>query len=150
MKRILALLIALCLIATVPLTTSATSNTDDSVIYLDDGSYIVVTVSSFDTRASGTKSGSKSYNCYTPQDELEWKAVLSGTFTYNGTSATCTSSSCNITVYDTSWYEVSKTATRSGNTAYATFTMGRKVLGITVSKREYSLTLSCDANGILS
>lgn len=150
MKRILALLIALCLIATVPLTTSATSSTDDSVIYLDDGSYIVVTVSSFDTRASGSKTGSKSYNFYNSNDELEWKAVLSGTFTYNGTSATCTSSSCNITVYDTSWYEVSKTATRSGNTAYATFTMGRKVLGITVSKKDYSLTLSCDANGILS
>lgn len=150
MKRLLTLLFTFCLIFTVPFSISATSNADREIIYLDDGSYIVITVESIDTRASGTKSGSKSYDCYTSQNELEWRAVLSGTFTYNGTSATCTSSSCNVTIYDTSWYEVSKTVTKSGNTASAVVTMGRKVLGITVSKKDYPLSLSCDKDGNLS
>lgn len=150
MKRFLTFILVISLVFSLPLFASATQNTNEDIIYMDDGSYIIVTIDSMDTRASGSKTGSKSYNFYSSNDELEWKAVLSGTFTYNGTSATCTSSSCNITVYQNNWYEISKTATRSGNTAYATFTMGRKVLGITVSKKDYSLTLSCDANGILS
>ena len=148
MKRFLTFILVISLVFSLPLFASATQNTNEDIIYMDDGSYIIVTIDSMDTRASGSKTGSKSYNFYSSNDELEWKAVLSGTFTYNGTSATCTSSSCNITVYQNNWYEISKTATRSGNTA--TFTMGRKVLGITVSKKDYSLTLSCDANGILS
>jgi len=149
MKRFLTFILVISLVFSLPLFASATQNTNEDIIYMDDGSYIIVTIDSMDTRATGSKTGSKSYNFYSSNDELEWKAVLSGTFTYNGTSATCTSSSCNITVYQNNWYEISKTATRSGNTAYATFTMGRKVLGITVSKKDYSLTLSCDANGIL-
>lgn len=150
MKRFFTLFLVISLVFSFPLFASATQNTNEDIIYLDDGSYIIVTITSMDTRATGSKTDSKSYNFYSSNDELEWKAVLSGTFTYNGTSATCTSSSCNVTIYDTSWYEVSKSATKSGNTASATVTMGRKVLGITVSKKDYSLSLSCDKNGILS
>lgn len=147
MKRLFSLILTICLIASLPIYSSPA---EEEVIYFDDGSYIVITVESISTRASGTKSGSKTLK-YTGSDgELEWKAVLSGTFTYNGTSATCTSSSCNVTIYASNWYEVSKTVTKSGNTASASVTMGRKVLGITVEKETYPLSLSCDKDGNLS
>ena len=89
-------------------------------------------------------------NHYNSADELLWKAVLTGTFTYNGTSAACTASSCNVTIYDSNCHEISKSATKSSNTASASVTMGRKFLGITVAKNDYSISLSCDKNGVLS
>ena len=87
---------------------------------------------------------------YNSADELLWKAVLTGTFTYNGTSATCTASSCNVIIYDSDWHEISKSATKSSNTASASVTMGRKFLGITIDKETFYLSLSCDKNGVLS
>lgn len=150
MKRLLTLLVTICLLFSLPFHSSAASDTDKNIIYLNDGYYIIVTTESIDTRATNTKSGSRSFDCYNSNNELEWKAVLSGTFTYNGTSATCTASSCNTTIYNTNWYEISNTASKSGSTASATVTMGRKFLGITIEKETHTISLSCDKNGVLS
>lgn len=54
-----------------------------------------------------------------------------------------------VTVYNSNWYTVSKTTTRSGNTATGVLTMGKKVLGITISQPTYTTTLTCDRNGNL-
>ncbi len=125
-------------------------STEERSVYFEDGSYITVTLSEVQTRASGTKSGSKTYRSYTSDGTEEWRAVLTGTFTYTGSSATCTASSCNITISNTAWYVVSKTATKSSNTAKASITMGRKLLGVTIEKKSADLSLSCSANGTLS
>ena len=150
MKRLLTLLIVICLALTIPQAAFASPTVDEEVIYLDDGRYIVITIETAATRASNTRTGSKSYDCYNSNNELEWKVVLSGTFTYNGTSATCTASSCNVIIYDSDWYEISKSATKSGSTASATFTVGRKFLGITIEKETHTISLSCNKNGVLS
>ena len=150
MKRYLALFLSFCLLmALLPFGAFAEFQSDD-IIYLEDGSYISISIEEAQTKASGTRTGSKTYNHYNSADELLWKAVLTGTFTYNGTSAACTASSSAVTIYDSSFFEVSKTATKSGNTAYTTVSIGRKFLGITVAKNDYSISLSCDKNGVLS
>lgn len=120
------------------------------VIWLESGDSLTITISESTSRATGTKTGYAEY-LYTGSDGVaKWKAVLSGNFTYTGATSTCTASSCNVTIYDNSWYTVSKTVGKSGNTATATVTMGLKVLGVTVSKPTYNLTLTCDKDGNLS
>ena len=100
-----------------------------NTIHFDDGSYLTECIYITQTRSSGT---------------------VSGTFSYTGSSATCTASSCDVTIYDSAWYIVSKSASKSGNKATASVTMGYKALGVTVNKVPISMSLSCDANGNLS
>ncbi len=148
MKRILcwgmAFVLLLCIF---PVSANAV---EMETIYLEDGSYITVQIEPVSSRASGTKTGNKVYTHYDSDDSSNWKAVLTGTFTYTGSSASCTASRVNVTIYDSSWYVVSEDAQKSENKATASVTMGQKALGVTVNKVPVSLTLSCDANGNLS
>ena len=151
-KRFAVLFFVILIVAMLPTNALAAGmqSQEENIIYFEDGSYIVVTLSEIETRASGTKTGQKTYNYLDGNGEVSWKAVITGTFTYTGSSATCTSSICDVTVYDTAWYVVSRTTGKSGNTATAEVTMGRKYLGITVTKKTLSLKITCDANGNLS
>ncbi len=121
-----------------------------STITFEDGSYLTITVEECSARATNTKNGYKTYTFYDGSDNMEWQATLDASFTYNGTSSYCTSASCTVTIYDRKWYEITKTATRSGNTATANFTLGQKFLGVTISKPQYTITLTCDKDGKLS
>lgn len=152
MKRIICSILVACLLLTVaPFHAYAAelSDREEEIIYFEDGSYITISVRVNPSRAAGSVSGDKVYTYYY-DGGTAWKAVLTGSFTYTGSSATCTSSSCDVTVYNSAWYTVSKSASRSGNSATASVTMGRKLLGITVEKIPTSLKLTCDANGNLS
>jgi len=152
MKRFLMLTVIVAFIfAVFPLNVFATSvSACNEIIYFEDGSYITVELQVIETRAAATKSASKTYTCRDGDGVEEWRAVLSGTFTYNGTSATCTASSCNVTITDTDWYVVSKTATKSGASALAELTMGMKFIGITVNKKTVNMSLTCDKDGNLT
>lgn len=150
MKRYISMLVlAVFLITVLPMRGKAIEQ-EVNVKYFEDGSYIVETIEIVEGRASGTKTGTKSQTYYGSAGDSEWKAILTGTFTYTGSSATCTSSSVNVTIYDSAWYVVSKSASKSGNAANASVTMGEKLLGVTVTKVPTSLSLKCDANGNLS
>lgn len=152
MKRGLSFIIALLMVTSVlPLCGIATDIGDTRVVVnFEDGSYLVETIETIDSRASGTKSGSKIHSYYAADGSLEWKATLSGTFTYTGNSATCTSSSCSVSISNSEWYTISKSASKSGSSANASVTMGKKLLGVTVAQVPITITLTCDANGNLS
>lgn len=151
-RRIIAFILAVSMIMLIPLSVSASEvNTySEEVVWFEDGSSLVITILVNNSRTSGTKSGTKQYTYRDSNGDLSWIAQLNGTFTYNGTTSTCTASSCNVTIYDSSWYNISKSASKSGNTATATVTMGLKVLGVTISKPTHNLTLTCDKDGNLS
>lgn len=152
-KKVLsALLACILLICAIPIQAYASEEgtENDSIIYFEDGSSITVSLVESSARASGTKTGRKTYTYKDANGVEQWVAVLTASFTYTGTSSTCTSASCTVTISDSAWYEVSKTTTRSGNTATTELVMGEKFLGITFTKLSYTLTLTCDANGNLS
>lgn len=150
MKRILSILLTLTIAMCVfPMYANATGK-EDNVLSFDDGSYMTVEVITNGLRASGTVTGNKINTFYDSEGNTKWKAVLTGSFTYTGSSATCTTASVDVTIYDSNWYVISKSASKSGNTASASVTMGRKAAGVTLSKVNADLTLSCDANGNLS
>lgn len=150
MKRLLSFLLILTMLLCVfPVHGSAVEKKLETV-YFDDGSYMTVEIITRGTRASGSTSGSKPYTYYDSTGSAQWKATISGSFTYNGSSATCTSSSVDVTIYDSAWYTISKSASKSGNAASASVTMGEKRGGVTVNRVPVSLSLSCDRTGNLS
>ena len=85
---------------------------------------------------------------YKNENNIEqWKITLTGSFTYTGTGSTCTASSCNVTIYNSIWSVASKSATKSGNTAYCSARMVKKYLGATILEKPCNFTLTCDKNG---
>ena len=147
---------SLCLVFVLtcaPLSVSAVEITEetDNVIKFDDGSYITITIQESASRASYVKTGSKTYTYYGANGNLQWEAVLSCSFLYDGTTSSCTGGICQVTVFDDDWYEYSNSTSRSGATATTELTMGlRGILGITVKKYSCTITLTCDKNGNLS
>lgn len=150
MKRVLCcLLTAVLLFSLIPVHGYAAEDGAETV-YFDDGSYMTIEVIAKGSRASGSVTGSKPATYYDGDGVAQWKVVLTGSFTYTGSDATCTSSSVDVTIYDSSWYAASKYATKSGNKASASVTMADKPAGVVVSTIPVSLSLECDANGNLS
>ena len=120
---------------------------NEDVVYFEDGSYIVTIAEEIVSRASGIKTQTKSRTYYDSNDVAEWKITLTGIFSYNGSSATCTESTCSVDVYASNWYLISKTAEKSSNIASCTVTLGKTFLGITISKPVHTLTIVCDKDG---
>lgn len=150
MKRYISILLCAVLFVSGLPVASRAAEYGQETIYYDDGSYITVEVTTNAARASGSVTGSKKYTYYDENDTSQWKTVLTGTFSYTGSSSSCTSSSVDVTIYDSDWYVSSKSASKNGNTAKASVTIGRESAGITITKVPVSLTLTCDKNGNLS
>lgn len=126
------------------------STSDLDIIYLEDGGYIMVELNTNSNTARTTISKSKVVTRYSGDDEMQWQIRLSGSFTYNGSSAGCSSCNCTVTIYNNIWYTESKTSWANGNTANATVVMARELLGVTVKRETVDLTLTCDKNGNFS
>ena len=132
------------------------SDLEDDTIVCDDGSISIVLaeLSSETIICKGltelkTKTGQKTYT-KTISGSVVWTAVLTASFTYDGYTSTCIAANCNVTFSNTSYSLKDKQVILSGNTAIATITIVKKVLGITVSTETLTLTLSCDSAGNLS
>lgn len=132
------------------LVTASASEAPVEIVYFEDGSYLTVELCEMSIRAGGTKTANKSYTYTDTGGTAVWRVVLTGTFSYTGTNATCTTCTCSVTIYDSAWYQVSKTTGKSGGTATADVTMGYKVMGITMQKVPVHISLTCDADGNLS
>ena len=78
-----------------------------------------------------------------------WSYTLYGTFSYDGSSASCTDTDDDPVVYDTAWSVYSHSCYGSGNTAYGNVTMKKKIFGITTDTVTKNLTLSCSPTGTL-
>ncbi len=118
----------------------------------EDGSYDVITTSSLYTiselrNAKGTKSETKTNEHHNADGSLAWKASITASFTYNGTTSSCTSVSKSTTIYKSSWKCTASSCSKSGAMATGSFTFKYYVLGIPVKTVNKTLTLTCDKNG---
>lgn len=148
MRRMLCCILTLVLMMSVmPLGANAL---EMEIVHFEDGSYVIIQLDTYGTRASGTVSGSKTANYYSSSNVLEWKAELNGSFSYTGASASCTTADLDITIYNSTWSTQYGYASKSGNKATASGAMLKKAAGITVVKSPINITLTCDANGNLS
>ncbi|MBE5921631.1 MAG: hypothetical protein E7269_02620 [Lachnospiraceae bacterium] len=165
MKKILSILIVLTITVTsiipananIAFTETTGTIVKETTEYFSDGSYIVTTISDEttgmpSTRASMyTKTGTKTHTAYNSNDEELWSFTVRGYFLVNpGIQTSCTSASYTIDITEDAWSNKSASATKSSNKAIGTATFIKKLLGVTVSTREITVTLTCDANGNLS
>ena len=150
-RRVFSLFLVLVTIVSVLSIKCLAADIENSEIeYLEDGGYIITTTQEIYVRATNTKVGTRTRSQYDSDGVLDWQIILSGTFTYTGTTSTCTASSISVNIYDSAYSKVSSSSSKSGNTATGSATISRKVLGVTVATNTYSLSLSCDKNGNLS
>lgn len=118
--------------------------------YYDDGSYTVITITEYILASTPSlKQGSKTYN-HASSGNTVWSYTINGTFSYDGSSSSCTSISDSYTINNNSWHLNSHYCWKIGNTAYGSVTMDYKVLGITTNSVTRDISLSCSANGTLS
>ena len=150
-KIISAVMVMIALIGILPFGVYATDTAEAAnVIWLEDGSYIEIITQTAGTRGASTVNGTRVYTCYGSNGSVKWVAELRATFNYSGAWYTCSAANCTVTIYDSQWYVVSNNTIRSSNNAQTNLTMGRKVLGVTVEKPQYTIKLTCDNNGNLS
>ena len=149
MKRVVCLCLLVAMLFSVLPVNGFSVTEEKKVTYFDDGSYLVETISIVHGRASDTVSGNKASVHYDSDGSTNWKVVVNGTFTYANGVPICRSSTCSVTIYDSAWYTVSKSASKSGASAIANVAMGQKVLGVTVKEVSKTVTLTCDGNGNL-
>lgn len=157
-KRIsLVVTIVLCFVCfSMPFSANAksiNSNLNDSteIEYFSDGSYMVTTYET-DTimTLSTTVSKTKSVTYYSGSDVPQYKFALSGTFSYNGTSATCTSATHSTVIYNDEWYVSSASSSKSANQAFGDATFKRKFLFVVIDTMDVALTLTCSPTGVIS
>ena len=126
------------------------SEQNTSYTYLGNGIYLETiieeNISLFSTQ---TKSGSKTLN-FKNAGNILFSIKVSGTFTYTGSSSTCTSSGVTTSVTDSAWKITSQSASKSGNRAIGYATAKRYLLGFVVETRNETATLTCSATGVLS
>lgn len=153
MKRLFTLLLTILMLSCSVLCTAATetplSGTKTTIEYLENGDYIktVITWEESNTRAS--KTASKTATFYNNSDVAIWSLTVTGTFTYNGTTSSCTSCSHSTAIHQAGYALQSASSSKSGNTATAT---GVAVTTLAFVSMELPITtkLTCSANGTLS
>lgn len=155
-KYFVSLLAAMSIMCSIsPVSTNAVNEnkiiTSSTIEYYADGSYSVITISeNVANVTSTTKSGSKTYTKKDSSGATEWTYTINGTFSYDGSSSSCTSVSDSYSINKNNWSLNSRYHWKNGNTAYGSVTMDYKYLGLTTNSVTRDLTLSCSANGTLS
>lgn len=140
-----------------PFTVQAQAN--DTALYytekeeLSNGDYIITVLEEFSdsiTRASSSKTGSKTVNYYNASGEKLWSFTLTASFSYNGSSASCTTTTCSYNMYSSAWKKESASTQKSGSNATCTFTAGKYALGVRINSITKTISMTCSKNGTIS
>ena len=70
-----------------------------STIYYENGYYYETIVTTINSVARSAKEGSKTVYCKNSSGKTLWSVTVNGTFTYNGSTSSCTSASVSTSVY---------------------------------------------------
>lgn len=135
----------------------STFKSNSSAIYINaiSDEYYALTsieeeVESNAARTISTKTGKKTYTIYNSDSKVIAQFVLTATYSYNGSTSSCTSTSYSTSVYDDSWKFTSTTTSKLGAVASGQFTVKHYSLFTVTQTISKSITLTCDANGNLS
>lgn len=152
----------LCIVAIfaasfMPTQISAKVETNEKVTieYLENGNYVETIITEENTtntmmgRATSSKTGSKTEFYRNGDGEVMWTIAVRASFTYNGSTATCTQSSVITTCPSNMWKVSNTSASRKGNTGTAYATGKRYTNGFVVESVNRSVTLTCSGNGTL-
>ena len=152
-KKVSVFILIFLFCISVPFGAMAQSNTqpETEVEYLEDGSYLVTQIESgISLFASGSKTVTKYTSYYNSDDEIQWTLYLKASFTYTGSSATCTSASTSYKIYESAWKVTDALATKSGRTATGDYVVKKYWLGIITTTVPVKIIATCDNNGNIS
>lgn len=142
-----AMMLSLCAVPAMAASETAEANTD--VVYFEDGSYLVreVTTEAVSmARETKTTSGSAKTTYYNADHEALWDMTLTGTFSYNGVTATALTADYSYNIYNFGWAFKSANAYCKGNQAIVESVFVQAFF-IT---RTAIVTLTCSPTGVLS
>ena len=138
-----------CSVLCTAATETPLSGTKTTIEYLENGDYIKTVITWEESNTRSSKTASKTATHYNNNDEALWSVTVRGTFTYNGTTSTCTSCSHSTATYSSVVTVNNASSSRSGNKATATATATITVAFVSVDKT-LSTTLTCSPTGVLS
>lgn len=120
--------------------------------YFEDGSYYMTTLVILPSteRTTTNITVQKTGGYLNSDNEVIWSATLTGKFTYNGSTSSCTDASISTYFNSTVWKLTSSSASKSGSTASGTATAKAYYLGVPVATKSVSLSITCDKDGNLS
>lgn len=152
MKKLITILTTLTLLFNSSIISNASENTADSypsnasieTVDLGDGITIEYEITETPSMArASTKTATKTATC--KADGVKIATIkLTATFSYTGSSATCTSASATYSMYN-GWSAINKSTTRSGNTATTSAYFSKFP-----SHANMSVTMSCSKTGVIS
>lgn len=123
---------------------------------ISDDLYCITSISEFPATGinlfstTQTKSGSKTVQYVNSSGSVLWYVTVHASFTYNGSSSSCTNASVYAESNSSAWTVTNKSSWRSGNTGYASATgHHHNFLGIETSSVSRTVSISCTANGTL-
>lgn len=148
MKRTIAILICTIMLVSLSIPALASAGSERlvsrTIEYLENGDYIVREVFEPLIQPRSSKTGSAVETYRNSSGTAIWAVKVTGTFTYNGSTSSATSSSATVSIYNSDASFISKNASYSGNTARATGSVNYS--GYTATRTAY---VSCDKNGNL-
>ncbi len=154
MNKRLKVIIFLLMICMMPFSNvKALENTNTYIEEtFDDGSYIEIVIDDGNTNARTSITKKKTATYKGSDGTALWSVTVTGTFNYNGTTSSCTSSSVSTANYSSTWKLSNKKASKSGATASASVTAKQYHSNGTTVLRTINKTvkLTCDKNGKLS
>lgn len=154
MKRTTTILIILILIFTLAFSLPVYAGVDDQILateiqQFEDGSYVIIETVLHNQKvslfASKSKTASTSYNYIAPNKEKEWSFTVTGTFSYNGTTAKATDVSSKATIYNKKWSVSSHKDSKSGAKVTSTYTFKYQS-----KTKSATIGLKCSADGKIS
>ena len=157
MKKLISVFLIILMLLSFPMISYADNSeiaeyTNGYVEYYDDGSYSITTIeiSPISTFSASTAIQTKTTSHYSSKNEKEWDITVKGTFTFTGSSATCTNSTVSYNIYDKNWKVTSSKASKSGRTATGEFTLKKYFLGVPIKTDNETLTITCSNTGVCS
>lgn len=145
------LLLGLTLVLMLILSTNINALEENyNTTYYENGYYYEISISVTNSVARSAKEGSKTIYCKNSAGKTMWSLTVKGTFTYNGSTSSCTSASASTSITDATWKITNKSSSKSGNTAKATATAICYLNGNPINSQTKTVTLKCNANGKLS
>ncbi len=118
--------------------------------YYENGYYYEISIIVTNSVARSAKEGSKTIYCKNSAGKTMWSLTVKGTFTYNGSTSSCTSASASTSITDATWKITNKSSSKSGNTAKATATAICYLNGNPINSATKTVSLKCSASGKLS
>ena len=155
MKRFISIVLCLslfCALFSLPASADAsTSSERPTILVFADGSWCVTSIIVLEENASDCMerseiTGLKTKDYYNANGAHLFSATVKGTFTYNGNTATATSSQYGYQIIDNTWSFSSAYAFCSGATATASCTFTNPYH----QNRTVAVSLTCSPTGILS